>query len=281
MTRRIAALALSILLAASVVGCAGSRTPGAVDATGSQEATIAPPAERAGTVIFDMAHGEVFGPEDTTELGQSTVVAAIEQAGYAVEVNREKFTAERLADVAAVYVPGPMVPFTDAEKQVLDDYVVNGGTIILTIHVPFPIMATPARWGLPVGSAVMMTTAPAYQDPGIFVATDVADHQLTADVEGVLVVSGWALDTDATKLADAEVVVSAGPEVVVDGDKDNVFGASDPQPPYGIVGVAPVGSGRVIVMGDDAIFANIAINEADNLQLLNNILAVIKAPKGA
>jgi len=233
-------------------------------------------------VVFDMAHGEVFAPGDTSELGQSRVVEKIQAAGYEVRVNTSEISTATLDGAAAIYVPGPMRPFTEQEKTALDEYLERGGTVVLSIHVPYPVLATPARWGLPVGTAVMQSTEPVDNtDAGVFVTTEMAPHPLTKGVNELLVVSGWPLSTDPTKLATAELVVTAGPSVVVDGDDDGAFSPADPQPPYGVVGVAPVGSGQVIVLGDDALLANIAIDEADNATLLDNILELIGAPKGA
>ena len=66
---------------------------------------------KRGTIIFDMAHSEVFGPQDPSELGQSKAVERMRAAGYAVRVITEKISKSTLGpDVAAVYLPGPMVP---------------------------------------------------------------------------------------------------------------------------------------------------------------------------
>ena len=43
-----------------------------------------------------------------------------------------------------------------------------------------------------------------------------------------------------------------------------------------MVGVARYGKGTVIVLGDDAILANVAIDEADNRQLLENLFKLFE-----
>jgi hypothetical protein len=238
------------------------------------------PGSKRGTIIFDMSHTEVFGPQDTSDLGQSKAVAQMRAAGYAVKVNTAKLESKDSipADVAAVFLPGPMVPFTDKERANLDDFVRRGGTMIMTIHVPFPIIGTPARYGLPVGTGVMVDPAIA-TDPGVWVTDQIKKDPVTAGVKKIKVVSGWAVSTSPSDIADPRIIISAPKRVVVDGNGDGVFNASDPQPPYGVVGVASIGSGRVVVMGDDAIFANIAIDTNDNAKLLSNILELISAPK--
>jgi hypothetical protein len=42
-----------------------------------------------------------------------------------------------------------------------------------------------------------------------------------------------------------------------------------------MVGVARVGQGTVILVGDDAVFANVGIGQADNTRLLMNILSLM------
>ncbi len=172
-------------------------------------------------------------------------------AGYAVQIITEKISKETLGpDVAAVYLPGPMVPLTDAERTALDDFVRRGGTMIMTVHVPFPIMGTPARYGLPVGTGVMVVPG-ATPDPGVWATSEIKKDPVTRGVKTLSVVSGWPVSVSPSEIADPRIVIEAPKNVVVDGNGDNAFDASDPQPPYGVVGVATIGSGRVVVLGDD------------------------------
>jgi hypothetical protein len=280
MNLRTSAIALVIAaVALSLLGCARPAAPGASSAPAP--ATPSTPATGAkGVIVFDMSHGEVFSPDDSSELGQSRIVEEMKAAGFEVRINTSPITTETLDGAAAIYVPGPMRPFIDSEKTAIDDYVARGGTVLLSIHVPFPVLGTPARWGLPVGTAVMQAFRPVDPiDRGVFLATGIAEDPITEGVSRVLVVSGWAVRVEPTKLAKGSLVVTSGPGVVVDGNNDRKITSADPRPPFGVVGVAPVGYGRVIVLGDDAIFANIAIDQADNPILLGNILKLIAAPR--
>lgn len=236
---------------------------------------------KRGTIIFDMSHSEVFGPQDPSELGQSKAVERMRAAGYAVQVNTEKISKDTIgSDVAAVFLPGPMVPLMDKERTVLDDFVHRGGTIILTVHVPFPILGTPARYGLPVGTGVMID--PTLQgDPGVWATSAVKADPLTRGVKTLSVVSGWPVGVSPSEIADPRIVIEAPKGVIVDGNNDNSFNDADPQPPYGVVGVADIGSGRVVVLGDDAVFANIVIDTNDNARFLDNLLELISAPRPA
>ncbi len=268
-----------LLLVLPLAACAGETTTPSAQ---QQSAPQSQPEATKGVIVFDAAHGEIFAPDDTSELGQSAAVEKMRESGYEVKVNSEKITAETLDGVAALYVPGPMRPFTPEEQTLLDDYLERGGTVVMTIHVPYPVLAMPARWGLPVRTGVMTMVGPDVQgDPGVFSTSTVVDDPLTKGVKSVLVVSGWPVATDTTKLSTAKLVVLAKGNVAADTNANGQLDPGDEQQPFGVVGVAPVGSGRVVVLGDDAIFANVGINSADNMKLLENILDLISAPKGA
>jgi hypothetical protein len=183
---------------------------------------------KRGTIIFDMAHSEVFGPQDPSELGQSKTVERMRAAGYAVQIITEKISKATLGpDVAAVYLPGPMVPLMDKERTALDDFVRRGGTMIMTVHVPFPIMGTPARYGLPVGTGVMVVPG-ATPDPGVWATSEIKMDPVTRGVKALSVVSGWPVSVSPSEIADSRIVIEAPKNAVVDGNTDNAFAASDP-----------------------------------------------------
>lgn len=258
--RIVLAIALAIAVApAASVGCSPKAS--------------APPAR--GRVIFDVGHGEIFGPDDEGRLGQSRAVAAIRDAGFSVDVTSAPLTASTLGGAAGVFLAGPMRPLRDEESRALDEYVRAGGTLIVSIHVPFPVMRLPARFGLPVVTSIVMTTEPREPDSGVFTTSDVADDPVTEGVEGVLVLSGWRVTTSTP---DARLIVSSGRESWVD-DGDKVLTRKDAMGPFGMVGVSRMGRGMVVVAGDDAIFANAGFSEADNARLFRNIVELMGRPQ--
>lgn len=289
MHTRMISIALAVVLGVSVAGCADGANPGnTTQATVGGQAQArtqqgeSPQVPARGVIVFDMAHGEIFSPEDTSDLGQSRAVGQMRAAGYEVRVNTEPITAQSLDGVAAVFLAGPMTVFSKDEEAVLDDYLERGGTVVLSIHVPYPVLGMPARWGLPVATGVMQALGvDPEQDPGVFATDSVVADPVTDGVEQVVVVSGWPVKTDTTRLASAKLVVLAAGGVAADTNASGTFDSADLQQPFGVVGVATVGSGRVVVLGDDGIFANMGIVQADNAKLLDNILDLISAPKGA
>lgn len=260
------AATLLATVALLLAGCTNASTPE------PQAESPSPRTSPRGEVVFDMGHGEVFSADDTSEMGQSAALAKISEAGFGITVNSDAITSEDLKSATGLILPGPMAPFTAEEDAAIEQFVRRGGTVLLTIHVPFPVLNVPARWGLPVGTEIMMSKSPLDPaQPSVFVADQIVDEPLMQGVNGVLVVSGWPVGVNAqtAKMALAtrpDTWLTAGRDQQVAPPADATFTS------YGVVGVARVGEGTVIVSGDDAIFANAVLGQAGNAQLLKNII---------
>lgn len=238
----------------------------------SQPTTTLPP-EPQHALVFDMGHGEIFSADDSTQLGQSKAVEQMRNAGFDVRINRDAITAEDLAGVSGLVVAGPMRPLQKEEYVAINDFVKRGGTVLLTIHVPFPVMAVPAHWGLPVQPAIVGSLSPVdASDPGIFLADDIQPGKLTQGVDDIGVMSSWVVTT-ADK--NSEIIVASGANGWIDVDKSGSAESSETGS-FGLIGVTTLGRGHVIVSGDDAVFANVAIVNPGNAKLLDNILAFMK-----
>lgn len=263
--RSLVASIAAAAMCVSLGGCAAGQRP-------SAGASTPAPAPNRGQVVFDMGHGEVFSPQDTSDLGQSIAINQIRSAGFDVVVNNDLITPEDLKEASGLIIAGPMRSLQDSEYAAIQDFVRKGGTVLLTIHVPFPVLKVPAHWGLPVGTKIMMSKTPvSSQSPSIFVADKVSSDPLMTGVRQVLVLSGWPVGAVSDS---ARIEVQTRQDTWLTG-----VGDKEPTPPpgtkfgsYGVIGVASVGKGKVIVSGDDAVFANIAIGEYDNARLLGNII---------
>lgn len=264
-------LAMAACLTFAVTGCADSA--GSAEESAAETAPApSRPAGTVGRVIFDMSHGEVFGADDVTDLGQSSAVATIEEAGFAVDVRSQRLDAAALKGVSGVIFPGPMNAFTAGEIDALKDYLAQGGVVVLTLHVPFALDDLLALAGVRVGDVVQSAEPGPSADRGVLLADRVAPHQLTEDVDSVLLLSSWSLETSATG---PQPLVLTGEDTLLDTDGDGMPSAADRTGPFAVVTVNKVGPGTVIVCGDDAVFANAAIGGADNRQLLRNILELM------
>ena len=230
--------------------------------------------EAAPRVIFDMAHGEIFGAEDTTDLGQSQAIDLIRKAGFKVEVNRDPLTAESLQGAAGVILAGPMRALMNSEQEALREYVRTGGTVLMTVHVPFPVLSVPEAYGMKPTTFVLESTTPlpGVDDPSVLIADRILPDPITAGVARVFVLSGWGVDVVGEG---ARTVVETSEDTWMDVDRDNALTSADRVGPIGLVGVSDVGAGSFILVGDDAVFANVGIGQADNARLLSNILKLM------
>lgn len=272
---RVVAALLTALVA--VTGCSTAK-PGPV----AESSASVSPAPNYGTVVFDMGHGEVFSAEDTTELGQSQAISRIKAAGFRVEVNDDIITDEDLAGASGLILAGPMTAFGDAEYAAITSFLERGGTVLLTVHVPFPILKVPAHWGLPVGTEIVMSQGK-LADPNqrsVFITQQITDDPITEGVRQLLVVSGWPV---ATASDSAKIVVSTDTDAWLSpiGDEATTAPPATQLGAFGIIGVARVGKGRIVVSGDDAIFANLALDQLDNARLLDNIIKAMSQMKEA
>ncbi len=269
-------LALCALLLTAMIATGGCRDD-------TPAPTITPAAEKApsrGSVVFDMGHGEIFSPDDTSDLGQSSAIERIEAAGFDLTVNRDAITAEDLASASGLIIAGPMTSLTEQEFVAITAFVERGGTVLLTIHVPYPVLGVPAYWGLPVATQIVMSEGP-MTDPGqpsVFVTEQIVEHPVTEGVKQVLVVSGWPVSASS---GNAKVVVGSRPNAWLNApaSQTQTRPADMALSSYGMLGVAEIGKGRVIVCGDDAVFANVALSEVDNARLLDNIIKLMSLMK--
>lgn len=270
---RTAAAVLAVALLIALPGCSPSpkdADPASVP-DAAAEATSSPAPTR--TLVFDMGHREIFGPDDTTDLGQSRAIEQMRAAGFDVVVNTDDITTEDLKGASGLMLAGPMIPLKDSEYDTITDFAEQGGTVLMTIHVPFPVLRVPAHWGLPVEPYILMSETPyAGEDPSVFPATVMAKSRLTEGVESIAVVSGWPVTTAHT---DSEYVIKTDGNTWVDGN-DNKLRDAGEKAEYGVVAARRVGEGYIIVVGDDAVFANIAIGQPGNARLLDNILELMR-----
>ncbi len=270
--------AVTLVALAFVAGATGCTSGGsgasstAASSSGSSASSgqQIPPGVR-GRIVFDMGHGEIFGAEDETDLGQSEMVASMREAGFEVQVATSTITPQLLSGAAGIVLAGPMRPLTVEEFEALDVYVREGGTVLLTVHVPFPVIMVPSHFGLPVTPVVIESDAPLPgADPSVFIADGVKPDPVTDGVSQILVVSGWQVSAASPQ---AKIVVDSGEGTWGDKNRD---GQKDVEGPFGVVGVARYGKGTVIVLGDDAILANVAIDQADNRRLLENLFKLFE-----
>jgi hypothetical protein len=226
-------------------------------------------------VLFDLAHSEIFGPANTTDVGQSAAVARMRKAGIRVVATHTPFTAEMLKGVSGVIVSGNMSPLSDSEIAALRQFVDRGGVLLLTVHIAPTSVSLAARFGFGLSPNVLTSEAPVGGDPKNFVCTSIEKDSLTKNITAVKVMGAWAIAAQAP----SRIIVGTGDNTWLDTNNDKQLTVDDIKGRFGVVGVRQHGKGTFIISGDDAVFANIALASKDNMQLFDNVVALMKAAR--
>lgn len=227
-------------------------------------------------VLFDVAHMEIFGPKNTSALGQSAAVARMRKAGLRVVATHEPYTPAMLKNASAVVISGNMQPLSASELTALDAFMNRGGIVLVAVHVAPMDLNIAQLYGMGLSQTVLLTTNPRPGDDAKnLTCTSIEKSALTEGVSSVRVLGAWAVGFQAP----AKVAVGTGADAWLDADGNGQLTAADTKGPFGMIVERPVGKGELILSGDDAVFANLALASTDNVRLLDNIIAVMKKAK--
>ncbi len=233
----------------------------------SKEETL-PPSK---VLLFDLGHKEIFNPDDVKPLGYSQARDAFIRHGYVMRKNKSTLSETVLKDVDVVAIIGPMDVFTQQESEVLAKFVSGGGDVLLTLHIADVCYPLAQRLGFQLSNSVIAQNHDTFDDsPKNLIATTVINDPLTAGVTGVAVRKSWAINPAAQN---ARITVATAKDAWADINPDDRYDRQEPAGSYGIVGAAEIGKGRVVVIGDDAVFDNKTMDMVGNRMLCKNIIA--------
>lgn len=257
----LAALALTVFL----VSCQKPAVKQEAPAVQAESTSSANP-----VLVFDLGHSEIFSPDDAGPIGYRSFVTKFSDWDYKLVINHKSITREDLDNSHVLVISGAMKPFTDAEVDVIREYVAHGGNLIITVHVAYFLTNLVEEFGFE------LTSSPIAQEenqfggsPKNFVATAVnSQAPVCQGVNGVAVQGSWGLRSIDKN---AYVVVSTGPDAWADFNANDAYDEGEPQGSYGIVGIALYGDGKVVVVADDAVFNNSNLRVEGNNRLLENI----------
>jgi hypothetical protein len=249
---------------------------GDVDAQNAATSLDSTSTGKGGIVLFDLAHSEIFGPKNTSDVGQSAAVARMRKAGLRVVATHTPYTAEMLKGVSGVVISGNMQPLADSELAALQQYVADGGVVFAAVHIAPMDQSLAMRFGFGLSPMVVRTTSPGSDgNPVNLTCTTIEKSPLTKGVGAVKVLGGWALAPSAP----SRIIVGTGADAWLDVDNNKQLTSADVKGPFGMIGVRQQGKGSFIISGDDAVFANIALASKDNMQLFDNVVGAMKAAR--
>jgi hypothetical protein len=223
----------------------------------------------APTTLFDLAHSEIFSPVKDGPLNYSSFYNAMKQSGEEVGVNKEPVTAARLARVKTYIVAGPVQPFTQDEVLALESFVKKGGNLLVLLHISPAVAQLTNTFGIVVSNfTIAETTGLIDNKSQDFFVTNFGAHPVASGLEKIAVYGTWGLMTNEP----AMTVAATTSKAWADMDRNRKFDKGEPQQEFGIVAVTEFGKGKVVVVADDAPFANKFIGQVDNRRLADNII---------
>lgn len=227
----------------------------------------------AATTVFDMGHTEIFSPVKEGPLNYSTFHDIWKQSGEEVGLNKEAVTAARLSKVKTYIIAGPVQSFTREEVAALESFVKNGGNLLVLLHIAPPVAQLTNSFGILVSNFTIGETAGLIDNKSQdFFVTNFGAHPVSAGLEKIAVYGTWGLMANEP----AMTVAATSAKAWADMDRNRKFDKGEPQQEFGIVAVSQTGKGKVVVVADDAPFANKFIGEADNRRLAENIIRWFK-----
>ena len=269
LARRVAAAGALATLAIFTLTPAGARVaPGTVHEkrTAPQLPALSAP---SGRVVFDLSHNEIFSPLNKTDLDYSEFYSMFKASGADVSVNRKAPNPMLLSGVKTYVIAGPSTEFNHREMGALHSFVSEGGNLLVLLHISSPVARLTESFGIVVSNFVICDTENVIEGRSQdFYVTRLARHPLTRGVKKVAVFGTWGLmaQNNATLLG------TTSEKAWADINRNRKYDKGEPIAKFGIIASAKLGGGKVIVVADDAPFANRFLKEGDNRRFVQNVI---------
>lgn len=239
--------------------------------------TIKKPAMKAKTpaptTLFDLSHSEIFSPVKEGPLNYTSFHDLLKQSGEEVGINKEPVTPARLARIKTYIIAGPVHPFSSEEISALESFVKKGGNLLVLLHISPAVAQLTNSFGIVVSNFTLGETTDLIDNKSQdFFVTNFGPHPVTSGLEKIAVYGTWGLMTNEPAMTVAATTGMAW----ADMDRNRKFDKGEPRQEFGIVAVTEFGKGKVVVVADDAPFANKFIGQADNRRLAENIIRWFK-----
>ncbi len=264
----LAAVAVSVFLSYSP---AHSKPPAEVKE--KRPAPASPAIAAKGRTVFDASHKEIFSPVKKGTLDYSAFRDMLKASGAAVSVNKDKISSKALEGVGTYIIAGPSEDIGPDEIGALHAFVNKGGNLLVMLHISAPVARLTETFGVVVSNFVVAEeTGNIGAQPQDFYITRFTPHPVTEGLRKISVYGSWGLLVEGA----AKEVAATSDNAWADLNRDRKRDEGEPASKFGVVAVASYGAGKVVVVADDAPFANKFLKEADNTKLAGNIIKWFK-----
>lgn len=225
---------------------------------------------RLNRVVFDLSHGEVFTPIEAGPLNYSIFYNSFKEQGWEVGVSKERISAKTLRGVTTYVIAGPMQTIDASEIEALRAFVNHGGSVMVLLHIAPPAAQLCESFGILVTNFVIAEPQDniegASQD---FYVSRFVKHPVTEAVAKLAVFGSWGLmPADHS----GRIIARTSERAWADTNRNRSQEPDEPVQEFGVIGVSSLGKGKVVIVADDAPFANKFITLADNGRMVENII---------
>ncbi|HEY5973706.1 MAG TPA: DUF4350 domain-containing protein [Geobacteraceae bacterium] len=215
----------------------------------------------AQVVLFDQAHGQRFVIEEKGPLHLSGLAERFRTAGYTVQSSSATLTDLTLAGIDVLVISGPFATLTNEETAAVTHFLDKGGRLAAMLHIGPPLADLLHRLDVDFSNYVLSEQENIIKgDPRNFRVKGLTPHPLFGGMDQFSLYGGWALMNTG---GNAGIIAATTPRAWVDLDGNRQLSAGDPVQSFGVVVAGNWGNGRFVIFGDDAIFQNQFLDEAN------------------
>lgn len=224
----------------------------------------------AANVYFDVSHRVIFQPDSDKKLGLKSFVSLFEKKGAKVYIKAPDFNGAKELRPDLIVLPGTMMEYSPKEIDQIENFVNAGGNLLVLLHIAPTLARVTERFGIVLSNAVISETENLLDGKSQdFYAKDIVPHPVTKGVSSVALYGTWGMMAEKG----AKIVAYTGDNAYPDFNRNRVRDENEPGIKVGVVAVSEHGSGKVVVVADDAPLANAFLGMGDNLKLAENIVS--------
>lgn len=231
--------------------------------------SMASPANSA-EILFDQGHGQVFTIDKTGELQLGKFADRLRSNGLKVDFTVNPLTPEVLNGVKALIISGAFKPLSGQEINAVNDFLENGGRLVVLLHIPHPVIPLLAKLKVASVNGVMREGDKSKLiegEPLYFKVSSLIDHPITNGLKSFSIYGGWPLlPLDES----VHTIASTGPLAWVDLNRDKILSGNDVVQEFGVLVSGSYGKGEFAIFADDAIFQN-QFFRGENVKLADNL----------
>lgn len=221
----------------------------------------------APVALFDQAHGQRFVIEEKGPLHLAGLAEQFRTAGYTVRSGSTPLSEPVLAGVDVLVISGPFAALTGDEAAAVARFLEKGGRLAAMLHIGPPLAELLHRLDVDFSNYVLSEQEHVIKgDPRNFRVKDLTPHPLFDGIGHFSLYGGWALMNTGSN---AVIIAATTPRAWVDLDGNRELSAGDLVQRFGVAVAGTWGKGRFIIFGDDAIFQNQFLDEANTTLAAN------------